>query len=121
MRVGVFLWGKGHPVLGTGDRKPDHFVLKEFGLGLKIFDAYRPQRAVDHFVTWAKDLSDTRMKSKYSPDVPKNHLFSKGYIADKSSRSRGSTVDLTLVETTPGESSRELDMGSGFDFFSPFS
>ena len=93
--------------------------LEKFGLGIKIFDAYRPQRAVNHFVQWAKDLSDTLMKAKYYPEVEKGDLFKKGYIADKSSHSRGSTVDLTLVNKAPGEKPRELDMGTGFDFFGP--
>jgi zinc D-Ala-D-Ala dipeptidase len=61
--------------------------LERFGLGIKIFDAYRPQRAVNHFVQWAKDLSDTLMKAKYYPEVEKKGLFKKGYIADKSSLS----------------------------------
>ncbi len=95
--------------------------LKRFGLGLKIFDAYRPQRAVDHFVRWAKDLDDDRMKDLYYPEVDKKDLFSKGYIAAKSSHSRGSTVDVTIVYKDPKGDYRELDMGSGFDFFSPVS
>ena len=95
--------------------------LKRFGLGIKIFDAYRPQRAVDHFVRWAKDMSDNRMKARYYPDVNKKELFTKGYIALKSSHSRGSTVDLTIVSRGPGGNIEELDMGSGFDFFSPMS
>lgn len=92
--------------------------LKPFGLGLKVFDAYRPQRAVDHFVRWAKDLQDTKTKAEFYPEVPKDELFERGYIASRSSHSRGSTVDLTLVSVPDGA---ELDMGSGFDFFSPMS
>lgn len=88
--------------------------LQKKGLGLKIFDAYRPQRAVNHFVRWAKVLNDTLMKSTYYPDVPKSELFKQGYIASKSGHSRGSTVDLTLVDIKTG---KELDMGSGYDFF----
>lgn len=95
--------------------------LKPFGLGIKIFDAYRPQRAVDHFVRWAEDLSDTKMKARYYPDVDKKDLFKKGYIADQSSHSRGSTVDLTLVSRLPRGEVKDLNMGSGFDFFSPVS
>ena len=91
--------------------------LKRFSLGLKIFDAYRPQRAVDHFVRWAADLQDTKMKSKYYPDVKKSELFEKGYIFGKSGHSRGSTVDLTIVNLD-GEQPIELDMGTGFDLFS---
>lgn len=88
--------------------------LIPFGLGLKIFDAYRPQRAVNHFVRWAQDVSDTRRKNQYYPDVDKNDLFKLDYIALRSGHSRGSTVDLTLVSRDDG---KELDMGSGFDFF----
>ncbi len=92
--------------------------LKPFGLGLKIYDAYRPQRAVNHFVRWAKDWQDTKMKSKYYPDVEKKDLFSQGYIAEKSGHSRGSTVDLTIVSMDSNEKVEELDMGTGFDLFS---
>ena len=95
--------------------------LKRFGLGIKIFDAYRPQRAVDHFVRWAGDMSDTQMKWKYYPHVDKKDLFKKGYIAMKSSHSRGSTVDLTIVAKGVNGDVLELDMGSGFDFFGPVS
>jgi D-alanyl-D-alanine dipeptidase len=93
--------------------------LRRFGLGLKIYDAYRPKQAVSHFVRWAGDLQDTRMKCKYYPDVDKRDLFSLGYIADKSSHSRGSTVDLTIVSMDPAGTAGELDMGTGFDLFSP--
>ncbi len=91
--------------------------LREQGLGLLIFDAYRPQRAVNHFARWAKDLSDSKMKQRYYPEVEKTELFSQGYIAGRSGHSRGSTVDLTLVSlSAPFE---PLDMGTIFDFFSP--
>ena len=93
--------------------------LKPFGLGLKIYDAYRPQQAVNHFVRWAKDLQDARMKSKFYPEVEKRDLFSQGYIAEKSSHTRGSTVDLTIVSIDSEGIARELDMGTGFDLFSP--
>jgi len=92
--------------------------LYEQGYYIKVFDAYRPQRAVDHFVRWAQDLSATQMKEKYYPDVDKALLFELGYIAEKSGHSRGSTVDLTLVDVSTGT---ELDMGSGFDFFGEIS
>ena len=88
--------------------------LNRFGLGLKIFDSYRPQKAVDNFVRWAKDLNDTLKKDKYYPTVDKKNLFIDGYIASKSGHSRGSTVDLTIIDL---EAKTELDMGSGFDFF----
>ncbi len=92
--------------------------LKAFGLGLKVYDAYRPQRAVDHFVRWAKDLKDIKMKQEYYPNVSKNVLFKEGYIAARSSHTRGSTVDVTIVTI---DSNNELDMGSTYDFFSPYS
>ncbi len=92
--------------------------LKPFGLGLKVFDAYRPQRAVDHFVRWAENKADVRMKDEFYPRVPKDKLFTEGYIAARSSHSRGSTVDLTILPLPP-EEGKELDMGKGFDFFGP--
>ena len=92
--------------------------LSEFGLGLKVFDGYRPQGAVDHFVRWAKDLDDRKTKSKYYPNVEKRHLFRDGYIASRSGHSRGSTVDLTIVSLSDSE---ELDMGTSWDFFDPAS
>jgi len=88
--------------------------LEGFGLGLKIFDAYRPQRAVNHFVRWGRDLADKKMKSEYYPNVEKKNLFKEGYIAKHSGHSRGSTVDLTIIDLKKKE---ELDMGSSFDFF----
>jgi D-alanyl-D-alanine dipeptidase len=93
-------------------------ILYEQGYVIKIFDAYRPQRAVNHFMRWAKDLDDTKMKEKYYPHLDKSVLFELGYIAEKSGHSRGSTVDLTLVDVSTG---KELDMGSGFDFFGEIS
>jgi D-alanyl-D-alanine dipeptidase len=90
--------------------------LRRRGLGLKVFDCYRPTRAVAHFVRWAKDLTDVANKRTFYPDVDKRDLFRLGYIAARSSHSRGSTVDLTLVRRADG---RELDMGTGFDLFSP--
>lgn len=92
-------------------------ALRPFGLGLKVFDAYRPQRAVDHFVRWAADLADTRTKAEFYPDIEKNTLFKDGYIASRSSHSRGSTVDLTIVSLVGETAGRELDMGTAFDFF----
>lgn len=95
--------------------------LKSFGLGLKIFDAYRPQLAVDHFVRWAENLDDTRTKAEFYPDIDKSTLFRDGYIASRSSHSRGSTVDVTLISLQPETLGKELDMGTGFDFFGPSS
>ena len=84
------------------------------GFGLKVFDAYRPQTAVEHFVRWAADPSDDRTRAEYYPDVPKSELFARGYVAERSGHSRGSTVDLTVVRLADGA---ELDMGTPFDFF----
>ena len=95
--------------------------LRPFGLELKIFDAYRPQRAVDHFVRWAKNLDDQRTKLDYYPNVEKEDLLEEGYIASQSSHSRGSTVDLTIVSRGEDGTIHELDMGSRFDFFGPIS
>ncbi len=85
------------------------------GYRLKIFDAYRPACAVKHFVLWGIEDQDIRMKPYFYPDLQKQELFEKGYIAKKSSHSRGSTVDLTLLDMSTG---KELDMGSPFDLFS---
>lgn len=71
------------------------------GLTLKVYDCYRPQRAVDHFVRWARDLADQRMKTEFYPNVDKTRLFEDGYIAEKSGHSRGSTLDLTVVKLPP--------------------
>ncbi|MFF2654933.1 M15 family metallopeptidase [Streptomyces sp. NPDC058045] len=112
------------------------------GYTLKVYDCYRPQRAVDHFVRWAKDLGDQRMKDEFYPRVDKSRLFEDGYIAEKSGHSRGSTVDLTVVPLpvrptrpyVPGEPlqacygpreqrfpDNSLDMGTGFDCFDTLS
>ncbi len=92
--------------------------LLAFGMSLKIFDAYRPQQAVDHFVRWAEDLDDKKMKSVFYPDVAKENLFSDGYISARSGHSRGSTIDLTIIDTSSGD---ELEMGTPWDFFDPLS
>ncbi|WP_329390389.1 M15 family metallopeptidase [Streptomyces sp. NBC_01716] len=112
------------------------------GYSLKVYDCYRPQRAVDHFVSWAKDLADDRMKTEFYPRVDKSRLFTDGYIAEKSGHSRGSTVDLTIVELpvrptrpyVPGEKlvpcyapqgerfrDNSVDMGTGYDCFDTLS
>ena len=88
------------------------------GLRLKVFDAYRPARAVKHFVLWGIEDLDLRMKPFFYPDLDKTDLFSKGYIASRSSHSRGSTVDLKLLDMMTG---KELEMGSTFDMFSEVS
>lgn len=92
--------------------------LVEKGYRLKIFDAYRPQKAVSNFVRWAKDEGDTRMKEYFYPDLEKAVLFPQGYITEHSGHSRGSTVDLTLFDM---KSEKELDMGGAFDFFGELS
>ena len=88
--------------------------LKEQGYRLKIYDAYRPQCAVDHFVRWAADANDTLMKPYFYPEVPRDRLFELGYIAKKSGHTRGSTVDLTLFDM---KTEKEVDMGGTFDWF----
>jgi zinc D-Ala-D-Ala dipeptidase len=90
--------------------------LARQGLGLKVFDCYRPQRAVAHFVRWSRQPDDARRKAEFYPDVDKRDLFRSGYIAERSGHSRGSTVDLTLAQRSDGQ---ELDMGTPFDFLSP--
>lgn len=85
------------------------------GYRLKVFDAYRPVSAVKHFVLWGIEDQDIRMKPYFYPELKKQELFDKGYIAKQSSHSRGSTVDLTLLDMNTG---KELDMGSPFDLFS---
>jgi D-alanyl-D-alanine dipeptidase len=120
----------GRPVKGY--EAPSAFLSKEAtaalkavqkdlnakGFGLKIFDAYRPQRAVDDFVQWARNLADTVNKRSYYPDVPKSELFKRGYIASKSGHTRGSTLDLTIIDLSTG---KELDMGGPYDFFGEIS
>ena len=93
------------------------------GAGLKVFDCYRPTRAVAHFTRWARDAKDVRTKGQYYPDLDKASLFREGYIASRSAHSRGSTVDLTLVDILPGPDGKlpEREMGTPFDYFSPLS
>ncbi|MBM4252374.1 MAG: M15 family metallopeptidase [Deltaproteobacteria bacterium] len=86
--------------------------LSKFHLQLQVYDCYRPQRAVTAFVNWAADSADTVTKETHYPKVPKDHLFGDGYIATKSGHSRGSTVDIGIVD---------LDAGTPFDFFDPSS
>ena len=88
--------------------------LKSYGYRLKIWDTYRPQTAVNHFIRWAENVQDTAMKKIFYPMVDKSVLFEQGYIYARSSHSRGSTVDLTLIDAATG---KELDMGSPFDWF----
>jgi D-alanyl-D-alanine dipeptidase len=112
--------------------------LGPFSMSLKIYDCYRPQRAVDHFVRWARDTGDIRTKKEFYPTVDKSRLFKDGYIAQRSGHSRGSTVDLTIIPIPaaadeafkPGQElfpcflsaavrfgDSSLDMGTGFDCF----
>ncbi len=87
---------------------------EELGYMLKIYDAYRPQTAVNNFIKWAEDIDDTRMKDYFYPELDKSVLFDQGYIAAKSGHSRGSTVDLTLFDMRTG---KDVDMGGVFDYF----
>lgn len=114
--------------------------LRPFGLGLRTFDCYRPQRAVDDFVAWAADTGDTQMKQEFYPAVDKADLFSEGYIAERSGHSRGSTVDLTIIRLPPRSATANagamidcrlpaeergrdgsLNMGTAYDCFDPLS
>lgn len=88
--------------------------LMEMGYRIKVFDAYRPQCAVDYFMEWAKDPDDTRMKQYFYPELDKSILIPQGYIAKKSGHTRGSTIDLTLFDMT---TEKEVDMGCTFDYF----
>jgi D-alanyl-D-alanine dipeptidase len=113
-------------------------AVRKRGYTLKVYDCYRPQRAVDDFVAWGKRLGDQRMKAEFYPRVDKRNVFEEGYIATKSGHSRGSTVDLTLVKRPPAEQERyhrgdrlrdcaaprskrfgdnSIDMGTGYDCF----
>jgi len=88
--------------------------LQQQNLCLLVYDGYRPQRAVNHFMHWAKDLNDTINKQKFYPNVEKRYLFKEEYIASRSGHSRGSTIDLTIID---GITNEPLDMGSSYDFF----
>ena len=101
---------------GALKKASDELIRK--GYRLKIYDAYRPQTAVDHFVRWARDPDDTAMKQYFYPELKKEVLFSQGYIAKRSGHSKGSTVDLTLFDIAAG---RDADMGGTFDYFGQLS
>ena len=88
--------------------------LQDQNLCLLIYDGYRPQRAVNHFIRWAKDLGDTLQKKEFYPKVNKRYLFREGYIASRSGHSRGSTVDLTIIDRN---TNIPIDMGHPYDFF----
>ena len=98
-------------------KKVSDDVIK-MGYRLKIYDAYRPQMAVNHFVRWAKDTKDVRMKKYFYPEIGKERLFPEDYIMEKSGHSRGSTIDLTLFDMKTG---KEVDMGGTFDYFGELS
>ena len=88
--------------------------LKRHGYCIKIYDAYRPQRGVDHFMRWSQDLGDTITKAYFYPRLTKKEVFDGEYVATKSGHSRGSTVDLTILDMKTG---KEVDMGGTFDWF----
>ena len=92
--------------------------LNKKNLGLKVFDGYRPQMTVDEFVRWSHDVTDQKMKSNYYPNVNKKDFFKLGYVAKKSGHTRGSTVDLTIIDL---RTHKELDMGTHFDFMDKLS
>ncbi len=92
--------------------------MKEKGYLLKVFDAYRPQKAVDHFMRWARDPEDIRMKEYFYPEINKKDIIPLGYVAEHSGHSRGSTVDLTLFDM---RTQQDLDMGGTFDYFGELS
>ncbi len=92
--------------------------LKAKGYRLKIYDTYRPQRAVNHFIRWAEAVADTLMKPYFYPELDKSVLFDQGYICARSGHSRGSTIDLTLFDMGTGQ---EVDMGGRFDYFGQLS
>ena len=102
---------------GAALRRASDLVIAK-GYRLKVFDAYRPQCAVDHFARWAEDLDDTRMKPYFYPELDKSVLFDQGYIDYKSGHTRGSTIDLTLFDMA---TEREVDCGGTFDYFGELS
>jgi zinc D-Ala-D-Ala dipeptidase len=89
----------------------EHLQLVD--LRLKVFDAYRPRKAVKFFKEWAQNPQDIRQRAVYYPNLDKSEIFAGGYLVEFSSHSRGSTVDLTIIDA----SGNELDMGTCFDFF----
>lgn len=91
--------------------------LQAFGMGLIVHDCFRPQRAVDHFVRWSRDASDQKTRARYYPNEDKATLFAKGYLDERSGHSRGSTVDLGLIDAA----GRAIDMGTGWDYLDPLS
>ena len=118
----------GHPI--TGYEKPTCILtanaaialakveksLNKVGLGIKVFDCYRPRVAVDEFVAWSYDFNDQKMKQEYYPRIDKSQLFALNYISNQSGHTRGSTVDLTIINLL---TNKELNMGTHFDFLDP--
>ncbi|ARN85130.1 hypothetical protein GQ61_07365 [Candidatus Nucleicultrix amoebiphila FS5] len=96
-------------------------TLKMQGLSLLVFDSYRPQETVDYFGEWARNIEDQAMKEAYYPRIDKREVFNLGYIAARSSHSRGSAVDLTIVKLKEGGSYEELNMGTKFDYLDELS
>jgi D-alanyl-D-alanine dipeptidase len=93
-----------------------HEHLRASGRAIKVYDCYRPTRAVADFAAWARDLGDQRTKAEYYPNIDKTQLFELGYIAERSGHSRGSTVDVTIVDRATGA---EVHMGTPYDLFDP--
>ena len=119
--VGARIDGYGEPTALLTKQAADSLKavsddVKAQGYRLKIYDAYRPQKGVDHFVRWAEDINDTLMKPYFYPDLDKSVLFPQDYICLKSGHTRGSTLDLTLFDMT---TEKEVDMGGTFDWFGP--
>lgn len=109
----ILLTQKAAAALGKVQKQ----LMKE-GFGLKVFDGYRPKRAVEHFIRWGNKNEDGKTKAIYYPDKTRKEIFEGGFIATESSHTRGSTVDLTVIHI---ESSEEVDMGGVFDYFSEVS
>jgi D-alanyl-D-alanine dipeptidase len=100
----------------------DELDLLNKGYHLKIFDTYRPTQAVEDFIAWSKDFSDIKAKAAFYPDISKPELFEQGYISDRSTHSRGSTVDLTITQIdSKNPQGQDLEMGTNFDFFGELS
>lgn len=94
-------------------------VLYPLGLTLKVYDCYRPQSAVNDFISWSQEVDNQSMKSVFYPNEEKSELLKKGYIAKKSSHSRGSTLDLTVIPINKCNNPEEINFGTAFDYFDP--
>ncbi len=100
--------------LGLALKKVQDVALTQ-GFLLKVYDTYRPLRAAEDFLLWSRDLKDSKTKEAYYPRVNKAGFFDLGYVAVRSSHSRGAAVDLTLVPLS-SSTKTPLDMGTRFDF-----